>query len=75
MPERQIPATAWGRAGGIVAPFVGGFLLQAHMPLQQLMIWAALPCLTTTLIGIGLGVSYRRHFNAPPALPLGEAAA
>jgi len=68
-------ATAWGRAGGIVAPFVGGFLLQAHMPLQQLMIWAALPCLTTTLIGIGLGVSYRRHFNAPPALPLSEAAA
>jgi MFS transporter, AAHS family, 4-hydroxybenzoate transporter len=60
-------ATVWGRAGGIVAPLVGGVLLQQHMPMQQLMIWAALPCLTTLLIGIGLGVLYTRHFNAPIA--------
>jgi len=62
-------ATVWGRAGGIIAPFVGGVLLDVHMPMQQLMMWAALPCVTTTLIGIGLGVLYNRHFNAPaPAL-------
>ena len=61
-------ATVWGRAGGIIAPFVGGYLLDMHMPMQQLMIWAALPCLTTTLIGIGLGVLYTRHFNAPVAM-------
>ncbi len=58
-------ATVWGRAGGIIAPFVGGYLLDMHMPLQQLMIWAALPCVTTTLIGIGLGVLYTRHFDVP----------
>jgi MFS transporter, AAHS family, 4-hydroxybenzoate transporter len=58
-------ATVWGRAGGIVAPFVGGYLLAAHMPMQQLMIWAALPCLTTMLFGIGLGVLYNRHFGVP----------
>ncbi|HEX4112812.1 MAG TPA: MFS transporter [Stellaceae bacterium] len=61
-------ATVWGRAGGIVAPYVGGYLLAAHMPLQQLMYWAALPCLTTTLIGIGLGVLYRRHFDEPATI-------
>ena len=62
-----IAATVWGRAGGIIAPFVGGYLLDMHMPMQQLMIWAALPCVTTTLIGIGLGMLYTRHFNAPVA--------
>ena len=60
-------ATVWGRAGGIVAPFVGGILLDIHMPMQQLMMWAALPCVTTTLIGIGLGILYNRHFNIPAA--------
>jgi len=58
-------ATVWGRAGGIIAPFVGGYFLDMHLPMQQLMIWAALPCLTTLLIGVGLGVIYNRHFNAP----------
>jgi MFS transporter, AAHS family, 4-hydroxybenzoate transporter len=67
-------ATVWGRAGGIIAPFVGGVLLDMHMPMQQLMMWAALPCVTTTLIGIGLGVLHNRHFNAP-APALGEQAA
>jgi AAHS family 4-hydroxybenzoate transporter-like MFS transporter len=61
-------ATVWGRAGGIIAPFVGGVLLDRHMPMQQLMMWAALPCVTTTLIGIGLGVLYNRHFNAPATM-------
>lgn len=56
-------ATVWGRAGGIVAPYVGGFLLSAHMPLLQLMLIAALPCLVTAATGIGLGVVYRRHFE------------
>ena len=60
-------ATVWGRAGGIVAPYVGGWLLSAHMPLQQLMIFAALPCIATALIGIALGMLYRRHFDAPVA--------
>jgi AAHS family 4-hydroxybenzoate transporter-like MFS transporter len=58
-------ATVWGRAGGIVAPYVGGYFLAAHMPLQQLMIVAALPCIATALVGIGLGVIYRRHFDQP----------
>jgi len=35
-----------GRAGGIVAPYLAVFL-SAHMPLQQLMIIAALPCIPT----------------------------
>jgi AAHS family 4-hydroxybenzoate transporter-like MFS transporter len=68
-------ATVWGRAGGIIAPFVGGYLLDMHMPMQQLMIWAALPCLSTLLIGVGLGVLYRRHFDAPTVLPMAEQAA
>jgi AAHS family 4-hydroxybenzoate transporter-like MFS transporter len=65
-------ATVFGRAGGIIAPYVGGYLLSAHMPLQQLMIIAALPCIATTLIGIGLGVLYRRHFDAPASLSVAE---
>jgi AAHS family 4-hydroxybenzoate transporter-like MFS transporter len=65
-------ATVFGRAGGIIAPYVGGYLLSAHMPLQQLMIFAALPCIATTLIGIGLGVLYRRHFDAPTLLSVAE---
>jgi AAHS family 4-hydroxybenzoate transporter-like MFS transporter len=65
-------ATVWGRAGGIVAPYVGGYFLAAHMPLQQLMIIAALPCIATALVGIGLGRLYRRHFEVaaePQAQP------
>jgi MFS transporter, AAHS family, 4-hydroxybenzoate transporter len=60
-------ATVWGRAGGIVAPYVGGALLSAHMPLQQLMIIAALPCIVTAIVGFGLGRVYRRHFDLPLA--------
>ena len=56
-------ATVWGRAGGIVAPYVGGTLLSVHMPLQQLMIFAALPCIATAIVGIVLGRLYRRHFD------------
>ena len=33
------------------------------MPLQQLMIIAALPCIATAIIGIALGRLYRRHFD------------
>jgi MFS transporter, AAHS family, 4-hydroxybenzoate transporter len=65
-------ATAWGRAGGIIAPYVGGYLLAAHMPLQQLMMWAALPCLTTAILGFALGLLYRRHFDVPASLPISE---
>ncbi len=65
-------ATVFGRAGGIIAPYVGGYLLSAHMPLPQLMIVAALPCLATTLIGIGLGVLDRRTFKAPHTVPAAE---
>jgi MFS transporter, AAHS family, 4-hydroxybenzoate transporter len=65
-------ATAWGRAGGIIAPYVGGYLLAAHMPLHQLMMWAALPCLTTAILGFALGLLYRRHFDVPAALPMSE---
>jgi AAHS family 4-hydroxybenzoate transporter-like MFS transporter len=60
-------ATVWGRAGGIVAPYVGGYLLSAHMPLQQLMIFAALPCIVTAAVGFSLGRIYRRHFDLPAA--------
>ena len=60
-------ATVWGRAGGIVAPLVGGYLLSAHIPFQQLMIIAALPCIATAIIGIALGRLYRRHFDVAAA--------
>jgi MFS transporter, AAHS family, 4-hydroxybenzoate transporter len=60
-------ATVWGRAGGIIAPYVGGYLLSAHMPLQQLMIFAALPCIVTAIVGFALGRIYRRHFDLPVA--------
>jgi len=60
-------ATVWGRAGGIVAPYVGGYFLSAHMPLEQLMIVAASPCLATAAVGIALGLLYRRHFDLPVA--------
>ncbi|HUK59921.1 MAG TPA: MFS transporter [Stellaceae bacterium] len=56
-------ATVWGRAGGIVAPYVGGYLLSAHMPLQELMMIAAAPCVVTAVLGIALGRLYRRHFD------------
>lgn len=61
-------ATVWGRAGGIIAPYVGGYLLSAHMPLQQLMMIAASPCLVTACIGFGLGIIYRRHFDTDAPL-------
>jgi hypothetical protein len=53
----------FGRAGGIVAPFVGGFFLSTHMPLQQLMIIAALPCIPTLFVVFGLGRLYSRFFS------------
>jgi MFS transporter, AAHS family, 4-hydroxybenzoate transporter len=61
-------ATVWGRAGGIVAPYVGGYFLAAHMPLQELMIIAATPCIATAAVGVGLGLLYRRHFDLAPAV-------
>jgi MFS family permease len=61
-------ATVWGRAGGIVAPVVGGFFLSTHMPLQQLMIIAAVPCIPTALVLLGLGRLYSRHFAEVPEL-------
>jgi MFS transporter, AAHS family, 4-hydroxybenzoate transporter len=61
-------ATVWGRAGGIIAPYVGGYLLSAHMPLQHLMMVAALPCIVTACVGIGLGMVYRRHFDTDAQL-------
>lgn len=56
-------ATVWGRAGGVIAPYIGGYLLSAHMPLRQLMMLAALPCAATALIGLCLGRLYRRDFD------------
>jgi MFS family permease len=61
-------ATVFGRAGGIVAPYLGGFFLSAHMPLQQLMIIAALPCIPTAFVIFGLGRLYSRHFTETPQL-------
>lgn len=61
-------ATVFGRAGGIIAPYLGGSLLSAHMPLQQLMIIAALPCLATAVIGWALGRLYRRNFDTDALL-------
>jgi AAHS family 4-hydroxybenzoate transporter-like MFS transporter len=60
-------ATVWGRAGGIVAPLVGGYLLSAHMPLEHLMMFAAAPCIVTAIVGLSLGRVYRRHFDLPVA--------
>jgi AAHS family 4-hydroxybenzoate transporter-like MFS transporter len=59
-------ATVWGRAGGILAPFVGGFFLSTHMPLQQLMIIAAIPCIPTALVVLGLGSLYSKYFAEKP---------
>jgi MFS transporter, AAHS family, 4-hydroxybenzoate transporter len=56
-------ATVCGRAGGIVAPYVGGYFLSMHMPLQELMVIAASPCIVTAVVGIALGRVYRRHFD------------
>jgi AAHS family 4-hydroxybenzoate transporter-like MFS transporter len=60
-------ATVWGRAGGIIAPYVGGYFLSAHMPLEHLMMVAASPCIFTAAVGIALGLLYRRHFDLPVA--------
>ena len=60
-------ATVWGRAGGIVAPYVGGYFLSMHMPLQQLMVIAALPCIVTAIVGIALGRIYNRYFDTEAA--------
>jgi AAHS family 4-hydroxybenzoate transporter-like MFS transporter len=67
-------ATVFGRAGAAIAPLVGGYFLSAHMPLHELMIWAAAPCLVTAFVGIGLSLIYR-NFDTPSApLPLTEPA-
>jgi MFS transporter, AAHS family, 4-hydroxybenzoate transporter len=58
-------ATVFGRGGGMVAPYIGGYLLSAHMPLRELLVFAALPCIGTAVAGVALGQLYRRHFNAP----------
>jgi AAHS family 4-hydroxybenzoate transporter-like MFS transporter len=68
-------ATVFGRAGGIVAPYVGGYLLSAQMPLQELMILAAIPCVGIAIVGIALGGLYRRHFATDTLLVLGSGAA
>lgn len=62
-------ATVWGRAGGIIAPYVGGFFLSTHMPLQQLMLIAATPCILTALTVIGLGQLHTRHFEVYTEAP------
>jgi MFS transporter, AAHS family, 4-hydroxybenzoate transporter len=58
-------ATVFGRGGGIIAPYIGGYLLSAHMPLQRLMIFAALPCIVTAVVGMALGRLHDRHFRVP----------
>lgn len=55
-------AIVLGRAGGIIAPYIGGTLLSAHLPLQQLMMIAAIPCIATALVGVVLGRLYQLHF-------------
>jgi hypothetical protein len=60
-------ATVWGRIGGIIAPYVGGYFLSAHMPLENLMMVAAAPCIATASVGVALGLLYRRHFDLPLA--------
>jgi AAHS family 4-hydroxybenzoate transporter-like MFS transporter len=62
-------ATVWGRAGGIIAPYIGGYLLSAHMPLQKLMMIAAIPCAGVAVVGFALGSIYQRHFVAATAAP------
>jgi AAHS family 4-hydroxybenzoate transporter-like MFS transporter len=56
-------ATVFGRGGGMIAPLVGGYLLSAHMPLQHLLVFAAMPCIGSAAAGIALGRLYRRHFE------------
>jgi AAHS family 4-hydroxybenzoate transporter-like MFS transporter len=68
-------ATVFGRAGGIVAPYIGGYLLSAHMPLQELMMLAAIPCVGVAIVGIALGGLYRRHFISEGLLVLAPGAA
>jgi AAHS family 4-hydroxybenzoate transporter-like MFS transporter len=67
-------ATVWGRAGGIVAPYIGGYFLSAHMPIQRLMIIAAIPCIATAIVGFALGRVYR-HFDRAAGAPLGKESA
>ncbi len=45
-----------------MAPFIGGFFLSTHMPLQELMIIAAVPCVPTALVVLGLGRLYSKYF-------------
>ena len=61
-------ATVWGRAGGILAPFIGGFFLSTHMPLQELMIIAAVPCVPTAFVVLGLGRLYSKYFAETPEI-------
>jgi hypothetical protein len=37
------------------------------MPMQQLMIFAALPCVVTALVGFALGRLHDRHFQKSDA--------
>lgn len=68
-------ATVFGRLGGAIAPTVGGFFLQAKMPLQELMIVATLPSIGVLVVSVGLGVLYRRYFDTRfAAVPAAEEA-
>jgi AAHS family 4-hydroxybenzoate transporter-like MFS transporter len=72
-------ATVWGRIGGIIAPTVGGYFRATHMPLQELMTLAAVPCVAVAVVSVLLGGLYRRSFDTPATaldpVPAGSSAA
>lgn len=52
-----------GRIGSIVGPIVGGLLIGAHLSVQKLYIWAAVPLLVATVACFVLSRLYVKKFQ------------
>ena len=52
-----------GRVGSIVGPVVGGYLIAAHLPIQQLYLVACLPFAVAAVAALVMARLYKRHFG------------
>ncbi len=65
-----------GRVGSVIGPYVGGYLIAAHMPLQQMFWIAAIPLALGLINALALTPLYRREWTAVHgSAPIAAAAA
>lgn len=58
-------AFAVGRVGSVAGPIVGGFLIAAHLPVQQLYLCAAIPFVICAPACFAFARLYNARFRAP----------